>query len=39
MSAATTHHSGAAPHYFIHAPSRHPVLVATAMLLVIFGAG
>ncbi len=39
MSAATTHHSGAAPHYFIPAPSRHPVLVATAMLLVIFGAG
>jgi cytochrome c oxidase subunit III len=39
MSAATTHHSGAAPHYFIPSPSRHPVLVAAAMLLVIFGAG
>ena len=39
MSAATTHHSGTAPYYFVPSPSRHPVLVATAMLLVIFGAG
>jgi cytochrome c oxidase subunit III len=36
MGAAT--HSGT-PHYFIPQPSRHPVLVATAMLLIIFGAG
>ena len=36
MSAAT-HTSGATPHYFIPQPSRHPVLVATAMLLIIFG--
>jgi cytochrome c oxidase subunit 3 len=42
MSAATHHHSGAAPstpYYFVPSPSRHPVLVATAMLLIIFGAG
>jgi cytochrome c oxidase subunit III len=38
MSAAT-HATGATPHYFIPQPSRHPVLVATAMLLIIFGAG
>mgnify|MGYP006145844341 CR=1 FL=1 len=30
MSAATTHHSGTAPYYFVPSPSRHPVLVATA---------
>ena len=36
---AATHTSGATPHYFIPQPSRHPVLVATAMLLVIFGGG
>jgi cytochrome c oxidase subunit 3 len=34
----TTHAAGATPHYFIPQPSRHPVLVAAAMLLVIFGA-
>lgn len=39
MSAATTHQTGSAPYYFVPSPSRHPVLVATAMLLVIFGAG
>jgi cytochrome c oxidase subunit 3 len=37
MSAATPH--GQAPYYFVPAPSRHPVLAATGMLLVIFGAG
>jgi cytochrome c oxidase subunit 3 len=40
--AGATHTAGPAtgtPHYFIPQPSRHPVLVATAMLLVIFGAG
>jgi cytochrome c oxidase subunit 3 len=31
--------AGTPPHYFIPAPSRHPVLVASAMLLIIFGAG
>jgi cytochrome c oxidase subunit III len=36
---AATHTSGGTPHYFIPQPSRHPVLVAAAMLLVIFGAG
>jgi cytochrome c oxidase subunit III len=36
---AVTHNPGATPHYFIPQPSRHPVLVALAMLLVIFGAG
>jgi cytochrome c oxidase subunit III len=36
--AAATHQSGATPHYFIPQPSRHPALVAAAMLLVIFGA-
>jgi cytochrome c oxidase subunit III len=38
MSAAT-HTPGGTPHYYIPQPSRHPVLVATAMLLIIFGAG
>jgi cytochrome c oxidase subunit III len=38
MSAAT-HQAGGTPYYFIPQPSRHPVLVAAAMLLVIFGAG
>ena len=37
MSAATPH--GQAPYYFVPAPSRHPVLSATALLLIIFGAG
>ena len=37
MSAATPH--GQAPYYFVPAPSRHPVLAATGLLLVIFGAG
>jgi cytochrome c oxidase subunit III len=37
--AAATHQPGATPYYFIPQPSRHPVLVATAMLLIIFGAG
>jgi cytochrome c oxidase subunit III len=36
---AATHHAGATPHYFIPQPSRHPVLVATAMLLIVFGGG
>jgi cytochrome c oxidase subunit III len=36
---AATHTSGGTPHYFIPQPSRHPVLVATAILLIIFGAG
>jgi cytochrome c oxidase subunit III len=38
MSAAT-HPTGAAPHYFVPAPSRHPALTAVSMLLIIFGAG
>ena len=38
MSAATTAH-GHAPYYFVPAPSRHPVLTATGLLFVIFGAG
>jgi cytochrome c oxidase subunit III len=37
MSAATPH--GAQPYYFVPAPSRHPAMTATALLLVIFGAG
>ena len=37
MSAAT--HQGKAPYYFVPAPSRFPVLTATGLLLVIFGAG
>jgi len=37
MSAATPH--GQVPYYFVPAPSRHPVLSATALLLIIFGAG
>jgi len=37
MSAATPH--GQTPYYFIPAPSRHPVLAATGLLFVIFGAG
>ena len=37
MSAATPH--GKVPYYFVPAPSRHPVLSATALLLIIFGAG
>ena len=36
MSAAT-HQTGSAPYYFIPTPSRHPVLVATAMFMLIFG--
>jgi cytochrome c oxidase subunit III len=36
--AAATHQPGATPYYFIPQPSRHPALVATAMLLIIFGA-
>jgi len=35
---ATTHH-GQAPYYFVPAPSHFPVLTATGLLLVIFGAG
>ncbi|MGK2900367.1 MAG: cytochrome c oxidase subunit 3 [Burkholderiaceae bacterium] len=38
MSAATTAH-GHTPYYFVPAPSRHPVLTATGLLFVIFGAG
>ena len=37
MSAATQHRAQA--HYFVPAPSRHPVLVATGLLCIIFGAG
>ena len=37
MSSAT--HSGQAPHYFVPAPSRHPVMASFGLLLVIFGAG
>ena len=37
MSATTS--AGAAPHYFIPAPSRHPVLMAFGLFLVILGAG
>ena len=37
MSAATP--TGQTPYYFIPSPSRHPVLVAFGLLLVIFGAG
>jgi len=37
MSAAT--HQGKAPYYFVPAPSRFPVLTATGLMLVIFGAG
>ncbi len=36
MSAATQQ-NGAAPYYFVPSPSRHPALVATAMLLMIVG--
>jgi cytochrome c oxidase subunit III len=37
MSAAAPH--GQAPHYFVPAPSRHPVLASIGLLFVIFGAG
>jgi len=37
MSSAT--HSGQAPHYFVPAPSRHPVMASAGLLMVIFGAG
>jgi cytochrome c oxidase subunit III len=37
MSAMTP--SGTTPYYYIPSPSRHPVLVAFGLLLVIFGAG
>ena len=37
MSAITT--AGTAPHYYIPAPSRHPVLMALGLFLVILGAG
>jgi cytochrome c oxidase subunit 3 len=37
MSAATPH--GKTPYYFIPAPSRHPVMAATALLIIIFSAG
>src|SRR5688500_7055584 len=41
MAAASTHTAaaGTAPYYFIPAPSRHPVLVALGLFLVILGAG
>jgi cytochrome c oxidase subunit 3 len=32
-------HSGATPYYFVPAPSKYPVLVATGMFFVILGAG
>ncbi|KPF57393.1 MFS transporter [beta proteobacterium AAP51] len=37
MSATTS--AGSAPHYYIPAPSRHPVLMAGGLFLVILGAG
>mgnify|MGYP001394899633 FL=1 len=37
MSAATT--QGAAPHYFVPGPSRHPAMAALGLFFVIFGAG
>ena len=37
MSAATP--AGSTPYYYIPQPSRHPVMVAFGLLLVIFGAG
>ena len=37
MSAATQH--GHAPYYFVPAPSRFPVMAATGLFFVIFGAG
>ena len=37
MSAATPH--GHTPHYFVPAPSRHPVLASTGLFFVILGAG
>ncbi|MGY4827897.1 cytochrome c oxidase subunit 3 [Sphaerotilaceae bacterium SBD11-9] len=37
MSAAT--HSGQTPHYFVPAPSRHPVMASIGLFMVIFGAG
>jgi cytochrome c oxidase subunit III len=37
MSAVAPH--GQTPYYFVPAPSRHPVMAATGLLLVIFGAG
>jgi len=36
---AATHPAGTAPYYFVPAPSRHPVLVACGLFLVILGAG
>lgn len=37
MSAAS--HSGQAPHYFVPAPSRHPVMASIGLFMVILGAG
>ena len=37
MSAATPH--GTTPYYFVPAPSRHPVMAALGLFLVILGAG
>ena len=37
MSAATT--QGAAPHYFVPGPSRHPAMAALGLFFVILGAG
>ena len=37
MSAATPQH-GAAPYYFVPAPSRFPVLVSVGMFFLILGA-
>lgn len=36
---AATTPAGSTPYYFVPQPSRHPVMVAIGMLLVIFGAG
>ena len=37
MSAATT--PGKTPYYFVPAPSRHPVMAAIGLFVVILGAG
>ena len=39
MSAVTTHEDPRTARYFVPAPSRYPVVTATGLLLVIFGAG
>ena len=36
---AATTPAGSAPYYYVPAPSRHPVLLAAGLFLVILGAG